>query len=168
MTELVTPLPELEDCEEMGSWNHSFVQSRLVRTLPEEDRFIIQIELSLDVSTVDLTQFDIKVKDELKPDICLYPASQRGLSKPRDKLKIAEMPLLVVEILSPKQGIDDIVAKFQVYFALGVKSCWLVAPEIEVVTIYSSISNFTSFAKADAELIDEILNIQLPIGKIFY
>lgn len=75
---------------------------------------------------------------------------------------------MIIEILSPKQGIDDILAKFQVYFALGVKSCWLVAPEIEVVTIYSSINNFTNFAKADAELIDEILNIQLPIENIFY
>jgi Uma2 family endonuclease len=169
MTELITPLPELEDFKDMGSWNHSFVQSRLVRLLPEEDRFVIHIELSLvDISTVDLSPFDIKAKDELRPDICLYPASQRGLSKPRDKLKIAEMPLLVIEILSPKQGIDDILAKFQVYFTLGVKSCWLVAPAIEIVTIYSSMVKFSNFAKSDVELIDEILNIRLPMEKIFY
>ena len=57
MTELITPLLEFEDLKDMGSWNHSFVQNRLVRLLPEEDRFVIHIELSLDVSTIDTIIF---------------------------------------------------------------------------------------------------------------
>ncbi len=167
MTQLATPLLELEGSDYMGSWNHSFVQSRLVRLLPEEDKFIVHIELSLDISSLELSQFDIKAKDELKPDICIYPANRRGLSRPRDILKMSEMPLLIIEILSPKQGIDDILAQFQVYFALGVKSCWLVAPQIEVVTIYCTMDNFQTFDKTDAQLVDETLNIRLPMEQIF-
>ncbi len=158
---------EHEVSDDMSSWNHGFVQTRLVKYLPEEDRFTTNMEVSLDISSLDLTKFDLKAKEELKPDVCLYPAQRRGLCKPRDILKMSEMPLLAIEILSPRQGMDDILAKFQVYFALGIKSCWLVVPAIEVITVYSAVDNFKSFDKGDQEVVDEVLNVRIPVGKIF-
>ena len=76
------------------------------------------------------------------------------------------MPLLAIEILSPKQGMDDVLAKFQAYFALGVKSCWLVTPALEAVTVYSSLDNFKIFGK-NGEVVDEVLGISVPLAKIF-
>ncbi len=77
------------------------------------------------------------------------------------------MPVLTIEIISPSQGTDDILAKFKAYFALGVKSCWLIIPANEVITVYSAQGDFESFGSKDTEVIDEILDIRLPKPQIF-
>jgi Uma2 family endonuclease len=127
------------------------------------------LELTLDISTANLSQFDIRAKEELKPDIGLYPATRRGLSRPNDILKMLEMPLAAIEILSPKQGIYDLKEKFKAYFALGVKSCWLVTPELEVISVYTTISDFKNYDKRSGslEVVDETLEIRLPLDQIF-
>jgi Uma2 family endonuclease len=73
----------------------------------------------------------------------------------------------VIEIISPEQGIREILAKFDAYFALGVKSCWLVMPEIKTITVYSQPDNFKNFDHNDTEVIDEIIDIRLQISQIF-
>jgi Uma2 family endonuclease len=154
--------------QNMGSLNHSVIQARLAGSFFNNNKFTPAVELSLDISRLDLNQLAIKAKDELKPDVCLYP-SNRGLSKPDDILKMSEMPLLAIEILSPKQSIDDILAKFKAYFALDIQSCWLVIPILESITVYAQkIDNFRLFnAKSDTEAIDEILDIRLSLQNIF-
>jgi Uma2 family endonuclease len=163
-----TESSEHEENFDMGSWNHALVQSRLNRLLPN-DKFTLVTELSLDISTLDLSQFNIKAREELKPDICLYPPTRRGLSRPTDILKMSEMPLLAIEILSPTQGMYEIKEKFKVYFALGIKSCWLVAPEIGVITVYSSINQFKNFdlLSGNNQVIDEVLDIRLSLEEVF-
>ncbi len=47
-----------------------------------------------------------------------------------------EMPKLVIEVISPRQGSFSIIEKFQAYFALGIQSCWLVDPITAVVSVY--------------------------------
>jgi len=140
----------------MGSFNHGYLQIRLGKML-DNDQYTVCAELSLDLSGIDLSHLNIKIKDEIKPDLCLYP--KRKLSRPRDILRMKDMPLLIVEILSPKQGSDDILEKFQVYFALGIKSCWLVDPAIATIAIYSSMSDRVVFSNNEA--IDHSLNIHL-------
>jgi len=154
---------EIEEFADMGSFNHGYVQARLTVLFDRVSQYTPINELSLDVSGINLSQFDIKSKEEVKPDIALYP--KRGLSRPTDILRMIEMPLLAVEILSPKQGTYDILQKFKVYFELGVKSCWLVEPAINTVTVYSSINHWKTFS--DAEVIDEIVDIRLMIEEIF-
>ncbi len=156
-----------EGCQDMGSLNHSLTQAQLVRSLPN-DQFTIAVELSLDISQIDPKQFGLKAKEELKPDVCLYPSSI-VFSKPRDILKMSDMPLLAIEILSPTQCVDDLLTKIQAYFALGVKSCWLVIPALTSVIVYvsDSLDNFKNFDKRDSEVVDEVLNIRVPLKKIF-
>ena len=39
---------------------------------------------------------------------------------------MSEMPLLAIEILSPKQGIEEVLAKFPAYFAMELNPAgWL-------------------------------------------
>jgi Uma2 family endonuclease len=109
--------------KKMGSWNHSVTQSRVASLFSNDERFIVPVELSLDVSQIDLSQFGLKVKEELIPDVCLYPKDVPHPKRGDDILKMLDMPLLVTEVLLPKQSIDDIIAQFKAYFALGVKSC---------------------------------------------
>ena len=76
-----------------------------------------------------------------------------------------EMPVLVVEILSPKQGTYDILEKFKVYFALGVQTCWLVEPSLNIITVYSSMTDWETFSSND--VVDEKAGIRLAIDDIF-
>lgn len=154
---------EIEDSEAMGSYNHGYIQVRLGILFDRLGNFTPINELSLDVSGVDLTKFDLRTKEEIKPDISLYP--KRGLSQPRDILKMREMPLLAVEILSPRQGIYDILEKFRLYFELGIHSCWLVEPATRVVTVYASIYDWQAFTTN--EVVDEKVGVRLPIQEIF-
>ncbi|MFN8486520.1 MAG: Uma2 family endonuclease [Caldilineaceae bacterium] len=154
---------ELEEAEDMGSFNHGYTQARLIVLFDRTGQYTPVTELSLDVSGIDLSKFDLKAKEEVKPDICLY--AKRGRSRPRDILRMTEMPLLAVEILSPKQGTYDILEKFKVYFELGVKSCWLVDPAINTITVYTSNEQWQTFS--GREVVDEQLGIKLKLDEIF-
>lgn len=160
---------ENEEYQDMGSLNHSFVQTRIAGLLFNDERFTTLVELSLDVSKTDLSQFGLKAKEELKPDVCIYPKGTFGLRR-RDLLRVSQMPLLAIEIISMRQYLDDILAKFEAYFALAVKSCWLVTPVLESITVYSqTLDNFKPFevTRGDTEVVDDILNIRLPLLKVF-
>ena len=150
----------------VGSLNHGIAQANLTTLFSHDERFRVITELSLDVSQIDLNQFGLKVKDELIPDVCLYPKEQR-LIQGDDILKMSQMPILIIEILSPKQALGDILSKFKAYFALGIKSCWLVIPVNESITVYSKPHEFVSFGSRETEIIDEVMNVRLPLHKVF-
>jgi len=159
-------LDEYQWGQKMPSVNHSFVQARIAGLLINDERFTPFIELSLDVSQIDLKQFGLKIKEELIPDVCLYEGKHH-FNPSNDILKRSDMPQLVVEILSPKQGIDDILAKFRAYFALSIKSCWLIIPANKSITVYSTPEQFKTFGTNDTEVSDETLDIRLSIPKLF-
>lgn len=155
--------------QDMGSYNHSLVQAQLSALLLSQDsRFSVFIELNLDSGQIDLNQFGLKAKEELKPDICLYPRAEKNAKvKKRDIIRMSDMPLLAIEVVSPKQSVDEIIAKFEAYFTLGIKSCWLIIPTMEAVDVYSQFEQHKIFERNDTEVIDEKLDIRLPIQKIF-
>lgn len=166
LDEISTSQSETDDIEEsldVGSFNHGYLLIRLGILLDRLDAYTAVGDVSLDVSSVDLSQFDLKTREEIKPDVCLYP--KRGLLQPKDILKMKEMPLLAVEILSPKQGLYDIVEKFRLYFALGIRSCWLVEPVLQTVTVYSASTQWRTFTTG--EVVDETLNIHLALDELF-
>jgi len=157
---------EVDKEVEMGSYNHSWVQAALTSLLWNDERFTILTELSLDISQYDLTQYSVKAKDELKPDICAYP-SENGFQE-FDIIKMTNMPLLAIEILSPSQGTKELKDKVRAYFDLGVKSCWLVIPDVQLITVYAKPGQFKNFdVQHDTEVVDEVMDIHLPIAKVF-
>jgi len=150
----------------MGSVNHSLTQAKITGLLVNDERFSVMTELSLDINQYDFSKYNIKAKDEVKPDICVYP-SEVGLLE-SDLVKMTEMPLLAVEILSPSQGTKELKDKIQVYFELGVKSCWLVIPDVQLISVYAKQGQFKNFdVQHDTEVIDEVMDIHLPIAKVF-
>lgn len=155
-------VPILED-EVMGSFNHGYIQLRLGGLLDRLGSFTPVSELSLDVSSIDISQFDLKSKTELIPDIALYP--KRTMSRPTDIQRMTEMPLVAIEILSPCQGFDEILEKFKAYFALGIGSCWLVAPAINTISVYTSPTDWVTFTQGD--LVDETVGLRLSLAEVF-
>lgn len=145
----------------MGSHNHSRVQANLAYLFKQLRTYAVYVELNLDSSSLDKSVFQIK--DEIIPDVCLY--EKRPWSLPRDTLRMTEMPLLVVEILSPSQGTDVILQKFEAYFALGVQSCWLIEPTTMIVQVYSAPDQKITFGSD--MVVDETLGITFPVAEIF-
>ncbi len=84
-----------------------------------------------------------------------------------DILRMTQMPDLVIEILSPRQAINEILSKFKAYLTLGVKSCWLIIPSVKVIKIYWANENKIFDIQHDTEITDAIIDIRLPIQKIF-
>ncbi len=156
-------LNEAEETIDVGSYNHAFIQANLTFLHKRQGQFTVLTDLSLSVSGVDRTQFDLPPREEIKPDICLYP--KRGMNPMQDILKMSEMPLLAIEIVSPRQGLYEITEKFKLYFALGVKSCWLVIPSTQTVTVYAAPNNFQTFVAG--EVVDDVVGVQLPLAEIF-
>ncbi len=174
MTELSSNLAESptssEEERDMSSQNHSLVQARLGGLFNLDDRFNAATELTLDVSRIDLTPFKIQATQELEPDVVVYYANEFDVIDPTedfDVLKVSQMPLLAIEILSPTQGTAGIFAKFRAYFAAGIKSCWLVDPTLRTITVCSSPKELNIYKLADGEVVDEVLDIRLPLNKIF-
>ncbi len=156
----------LEDKKlDMGSLNHSLAQVIIASLLLNDERFSVMTELSLDISQHDLSKYDIKAKDEVKPDICVY-SNEIGFQE-SDIVKMTDMPLLAVEILSPSQGTKELKDKIHAYFDLGVKSCWLVIPDVQLITVYEKSGQFKNFDMNDTEVVDEVMDIHLPIAKVF-
>lgn len=154
---------EDEEMIDKGSFNHSYLQVRLAVLFDRLGIYTVVSELSLDVSGVDLSEFDLKSKEEIKPDIALYP--KRGLSRPRDILRMKEMPILVVEVLSPRQGTYEILEKFRLYFTLGVQSCWLIDPALSTVSVYRTADAWQTFVQG--EVVDDKVGIRLSVSDIF-
>lgn len=149
----------------MGYLNHSFTVGRIAGILFNDKNFTVMPKLTLDASQIDLSQFGVKAKKELKPDISIYPHTVKR--QRRDVIRMSQMPLLAIEVVSPEQRVEEILAKFDAYFALGIKSCWLVEPAVDVVHVYPQPDQHRTFDMDDTDIIDEIMDIRLPIQKIF-
>jgi len=155
--------------DEMGSLNHSTVQVNIGGLLKFkcDHKLAVMSELSLDISQYDLSDYDLGVKEEFKPDVCAYlkrPVVPKGKS---DLVKISQMPDLAIEILSPRQAVDYLVRKINAYFELGVKSCWLVIPSLDEVRVFSQPRSYKSFDLNNIEIVDDVMEIHLPIANVF-
>lgn len=153
---------EQQEFDDMGSFNHSTVQANLAYLLKRIGKYTISVELSLDSSRLDKSIFDFK--DELIPDLCVYP--KRQLFKSDDILKMTEMPVIAIEVLSFRQFPSTLVEKFKAYFALGIQSCWLVDPVTRTIHVYSAADMWRSFSIED-ELVDKPFDIHFPVREVF-
>jgi len=120
---LAKPLTyEEERGKPMPSFNHGSIQANLIGEFLRHREYRVVSELSL--------EFDGQI---YVPDISLYV--RQPINFRRDETRRVDPPLLAVEILSPSQGLQEIVDKVEVYFRHGVKSCWIVSPPLRSITI---------------------------------
>lgn len=141
--------------QEMESYNHSYVQASLTALLVVTKQFRVLTELSLEINKV-----------EYNPSISFYAKPKQGIIHSGDGIETTEMPLGIIEILSPKQTIDTMFNKFETYFQAGIQSCWLILPSMKTVRVYSSLNNYQVFHAT--EIIEDIkLDISLAVDDIF-
>ena len=115
---------EEERGKPMPSENHAFIQTNLSIEFSRQREFRTGSEL-----TLELVPGDPKT-----PDLSVYP--RQPLNLRQDIVRRTDPPLLAVEIVSPSQGMQEIMDKVKFYHAHGVRSVWVVVPPLRAVTIF--------------------------------
>lgn len=134
------------------SYNHSYLAYKIAKLLDQEEKFNFHIEMTLDINGVDYI-----------PDIAVY--GKKPIDFLHDKIKSEERPLVVVEILSPKQSVNELMEKIEVYLIAGIKSCWLVIPPTKTVIVFKDINQPASYTTG--VLNDPVLGIEIKVNDIF-
>lgn len=156
----------LDGEDSMGSLLHGGVQSKLAYLLIREKKVHVFTELTLDVSAFDISKFNLHVKREIEPDIAGYYAVPEIPDGERDLVRVVKVPDLAIEILSPRQSLDYLQRKIGALFAIGVRSAWLVIPGA-LIMVFSAYRVFKTFDLQAEEVIDDIMDIRLPLKEIF-
>lgn len=145
---------EIERGKPMPNIIHGTIQNRIgsILFIHYGDKFIFPNELSLATTPIST------------PDICIYPKKKLRL---RDvEAKETEMPLTTIEILSPSQTLEELQEKiWSIYFPMGVKSAWIVVPELKAVQLLLPNEEERLFYKEI--LIDPATDIQIQLEKVF-
>lgn len=139
----------------MPSLNHGLIQANLIFALKlgYKDEYSVVSELSLDLSGW-----------ESVPDVCILP--KVAINPRQDVATVREPPLCAIEIISPSQSVNELIAKAEKYFQYGVKSCWIVIPALENIYVFSSPDNYEMY-KVSETLSDPILSIELELAEVF-
>lgn len=110
------------------------------------------------------------VKDlRRRPDVAFVSAEKWPLDRPIPETGDWEMvPDLAVEVISPNDVFQDVLAKMREYFRLGVKQVWIVLPVDREIYVYDSPTDPHVLTAAD-ELDGGTLlpGLRLPLGSLF-
>ncbi|MBC7571133.1 MAG: Uma2 family endonuclease [Spirosoma sp.] len=145
---------ERERGKPMPSFNHSKLQARLSQQLLNqyEDRYDVLSELSLEAPNPSYV-----------PDLCLFPVEPSNWRE--DEVKVSEVPLTVIEIISPSQTDTELTEKSKAYFAAGVKSYWLVQPVLR--TIFVLLPTGDELVFHNNVLTDPTNGVSIDLRKVF-
>ncbi|HEX8330155.1 MAG TPA: Uma2 family endonuclease [Hymenobacter sp.] len=155
-----TLAPEISDYEfergkPMPSFNHSAIQLNIGFELKtryrEQFRFMSEINIAISGRV-------------MVPDIGIFP--KMALDMANDSIVAPQLPLTTIEILSPSQALSELISKANGYFQAGVKSCWIVVPEVRGVFLYGTPGNYTFFHHGQT-LTDPATGIELPLAPLF-
>ncbi len=139
----------------MGSKHHSSLQESLIVQMAFKYYGVYR--------TVPELSLEIDGKERI-PDLAIYKSYK--IVPGYDEIKTKDMPLGVIEILSPTQRLTELVHKSRMYFDAGIKSYWLVLPDVSSIYVYSQKDTHQVFTSKDT-LIDKNLNIELELAKVF-
>ena len=141
--------------EDIMSLNHSRIINRLCIALDKYDASYDTFpELELELST-----------GKCKPDVCIYP--NLPVDWYNDTIFFTDSPLIAIEILSPKQALNDLTDKaFKQYFPAGVKAVWIIIPVFRLVQVL--LPNGDSQNLSSHEIMkDTITGIEIDLKTIF-
>ncbi len=111
--------------EEMSSFNHSELQSRLTFLLMSAYRHQYSIPTELDFEFAS---------GKTRPDLCILP--KRKANWLADELVMQDIPLTTIEILSPEQSLNSLTDRvYNKHFPAGVQTVWLVIPTVQTISI---------------------------------
>ena len=75
--------------------------------------------------------------DDYIPNISVYKRHKLNYHANEDVLKMEEMPLIAIEVLSPSQNMNDLIAKAKLYLQAGIPSVWIVQPFAHTISVFT-------------------------------
>ena len=147
---------ELERGKPMPTLNHSIVQGNLV--------FAMKLNYRQQFTFLPEINLTMPERPDTVPDIAIYPKLQIDFFN--DITSMTEMPLTIIEIVSPSQSDAEIIAKFKRYFDAGIKSCWLVMPSFQAISVYSAFGKYRFFSDNET-LTDPTTGIEVSLSEVF-
>ena len=146
---------ELERGKPMPTWNHAILQKRILVRIESryEGQFSVMPELNISI-----------LGERLVPDLAVFAGITGFLTS--DKMLVTELPVLAIEILSPSQSVTELATKAEHYLQAGVKSCWIVVPEFNTITISSAEGVYQTFDRHET-LLDPATGIELELAPLF-
>ena len=141
--------------EDIMSLNHSRIINRLCIALDKYDASYDTFpELELELST-----------GKCKPDVCIYP--NLPVDWYNDTIFFTDSPLIAIEILSPKQALNDLTDKaFKQYFPAGVKVVWIIIPVFRLVQVLLPNGDFQNLSSHEI-MKDPTTGIEIDLKTIF-
>ena len=144
---------ERERGKPMPSKLHSVAQTNLTgQLLSYRPDLQVLSELTLHLGDRDLT-----------PDLSVY--RDLDVDFTQDETRMAEPPLLTIEISSPTQGIQDLVDKARFMMEHGVQSCWIVQPPLRTVTVFTPDMESTTYSSGT--IADPATEVKVDVDDIF-
>jgi Uma2 family endonuclease len=135
--------------------NHAFVQGNLLIHLYLKYHTLFKV-----LPEVNL---DLPIRERV-PDLAIFPPM--AFVPDQNEIRMQEVPLGVVEILSAKQDLTELMIKCSEYFTAGVKSYWLALPALKTIYVFYSPKEYEIFSGTD-QLKDKALDIELDLVDIF-
>ena len=148
-------IAEVEIEKNMASKNHARLQSRLATVLNN----------SYDKDFEVFTEFELElVGKRVIPDLSIFPIEIPDWDN--DVIRGKDIPILAIEILSPKQAFDEIVTKIrEIYFPAGVRSSWMILPKTRMVMVFTPDGNVNTYKKEYVK--DLASGFHVDFGEIF-
>ena len=146
---------EIERGKPLPSKNHGKIQARLTRALLNKyvDKYDVESEVSLELTSGRAT-----------PDVIISePTIDDWMN---DEVRVTIPPITAIEILSPKQGLDDVKDKIiNIYFKAGVKSAWLIIPTFQTVYVMTPDLKVKTFTEGVIK--DSATGVEIDMSEIF-
>ncbi len=115
--------------EDMPSLNHSYICAQIMRQLLQNDSLQPLPELTLDIGK------------GITPDVSIFPKGQIQPDFFEDVSKMAQLPLVAIEVISASQSVQEILTKAKVMVGAGVKTVWVVEPYGRSIIVVDSQQN---------------------------
>lgn len=145
---------ELERGKPMPSLNHSIVQLNLGFELKTRyrEQFRFMSEINIDIAGRVMV-----------PDIGIFEKAPVDMS--HDQIVLTQLPLTTIEILSPRQALDELIDKAATYLQAGVKSCWIISPKAAGMFLYAR--GGYQYIQSPETVVDPATGIELPLAPLF-
>ncbi|MCU0391509.1 MAG: Uma2 family endonuclease [Thermoflexibacter sp.] len=152
--ELADVIAESEEKNIISSKNHAIIKGKLTTyfSVHYQNEYLTLPQLSLELSNQKVT-----------PDISIFP--QMEYNWLQDEIRLTTPPIIAIEILSPKQSLDDLTDKISIYLSAGVKSYWVIIPTFRALHIIYGNNQTAAFLSGKVK--DPATNIEIDLDVIF-
>jgi len=134
------------------SYSHAAIAAMLITEISKDRRFRAFSELCLLIDGKDYI-----------PDISVYPWRKMNYLR-GDVVKMTELPVLVMEILSPMQTALELYEKAQnVYLASDIRSVWIVQPLAHTISVLTK-DNVRLY---HAGRLEDVTGVAVDLGVVF-